>query len=148
MDHAALAPGRAERGTSVHKVGLRDLVVPGSFHPPHPGVVYLHPLPFLPNAFGDVMRPGTYYVIAGLLVVATVPMYAYMFRHAGRSSVAVQPVRPAVHSTRPVRLMPGERCYSGFVFQLTAASAVQLFDAAGQPVACVVTVGRAPAAGG
>lgn len=127
----------------------RAAVVPGRCLGPSSArirvVVYLHTLPFLPNALGDVMRPGTYYAIAGLLLAATVPMYVYMFRRARPVAVAAPAVVPVLRreGPRPVRLMPGEQCYAGVVFQVTGASAVQLFDAMGRPVPCVPTgIGR------
>lgn len=100
------------------------------------------------------MKSWVYYLVAAALLLLTVPMYVYVFWHAGpgpASASALPAARtvvvPVLDVSRPeprvwpVRLMPGEKCFAGLVFQVTKASSVQLFDAAGRPVTCSEVAG-------
>ena len=87
-----------------------------------------------------------YYALAALLVLATVPMYRYMYV-ASRpkldlSAPAVMVRRvpvsvpvPVVEPLRRVPLLPGERCYGGVVILVNGQTYTQVSDVAG-PVRC------------
>lgn len=98
--------------------------------------------------FGGVMRAGTYYAIAAVLVLATLPMYRYIFQRAReldrpQSSPVVQ-VLPVVVGTALSRvdqqtrvpLLPGELCEGGVVVLVSGNAYTQAVDASGHPVRC------------
>lgn len=92
------------------------------------------------------MRSSTYYAIAALLFLATVPMYRYILQRAGRPDVAPvhvqsQPARfqqpiqqPAAH--QPRSLLDGERCVGGVVVLVSAHSYTSAVGQDGRPVKC------------
>lgn len=105
------------------------------------------------------MRAGTYYAIASVLVLATLPMYRYIFQRAREldhpppaplplSTPAVRPVAlmeqppAAVLASRPPSpvvgpaLMPGEECHGGYVFLVNGTAYRQAVGADGRPVRC------------
>lgn len=99
--------------------------------------------------FGGIMRAGTYYVIAAVLVLATVPMYRYIFRRAHEldvpqaARIAERSLDPAVYVHQPsvdhqrVPLLPGELCEGGVVVLASGNSYTQAVDVSGHPVRCV-----------
>jgi len=104
------------------------------------------------------MRAGSYYALAAVLVLATVPMYRYIFQHArelDRPVPAAVPVSAhALRAVAPVEapaaflaarsapppsgppLMPGEECHGGFVFLVDGSSYRQAVGVGGRPVRC------------
>lgn len=104
------------------------------------------------------MRAGTYYAIAAVLVLVTLPMYRYIFQrareldHPPPASVplAVPAVRPValVEPPAPVladrppspvmgpALMPGEECHGGYVFLVNGTAYRQVVSAGVRPVRC------------
>ena len=67
------------------------------------------------------MRPHTYYLIAALLVLATVPMYRYLFTHASetdqsQSAVVSERYQSPATTAEPRQLLPGETCKEGLVY--------------------------------
>ena len=99
------------------------------------------------------MRASGYYVVAGLLVLATVPMYRYIFARA-RALDRQQPAaaiasRPVVSSLPPmaygsleaetsarVPLLPDELCEGGVVILVTGSTYTQMADGQGRPSRC------------
>lgn len=105
----------------------------------------------LRNFQGLSMRAGTYYAIAAVLVLATLPMYRYIFQHARELDrpppVAVPlpaPVEPpasvlVARSPSPMAgpaLMDGEECHGGYVFLVSGTAYRQAVGAGGRPVRC------------
>ncbi|MET4567822.1 hypothetical protein [Rhodanobacter soli] len=98
--------------------------------------------------FGGIMRAGTYYAIAAVLVLATLPMYRYIFQHAREldtpvsSAVAIVQAPAVVLAARSAPpssgppLMPGEECHGGFVFLVDGSSYRQAVGVGGRPVRC------------
>lgn len=104
------------------------------------------------------MRAGTYYVIAAVLVLATLPMYRYIFQRAlelDRPPLAAVPVStPALRAVASVdapaavlaaprapssgvpTLLPGEECHGGYVFLVDGSSYRQAVGTGGRPVRC------------
>jgi hypothetical protein len=94
------------------------------------------------------MRAGTYYAIAAVLVLATVPMYRYIFQRAREldrpqaSSVVqvrtVEPVHavaPRLDARSPLALLPGELCEGGVVV-IQNGNAYTLAGSPGHPLSC------------
>jgi hypothetical protein len=92
------------------------------------------------------MRAGGYYVVAGLLVLATVPMYRYIFQRAralDRSPPAAVVSPPVVRTVvarvpqyRRIPLMAGERCVGGVLLTVSGSTYTQFSGADGRPVRC------------
>lgn len=91
------------------------------------------------------MRNGTYYTIAALLVLATVPMYRYIFHRArelDRSPVpsvlyvASSQIVPEPATSGRMLLMPGETCVGGVVVLVSGSTYTQTNGADGRPVRC------------
>lgn len=82
------------------------------------------------------MRSAVYYVIAALLVLASVPMYRYILsRTSTLRHPAPAPVIPApVVSVVP--LLPGEVCRGGAVFIVRGNVQIPAVDVAGRPSRC------------
>lgn len=103
------------------------------------------------------MRSAIYYVVAVLLVLATVPMYRYIIVHARAgaadrpvSSVTVVPVTsPRVERLGVQPLAHGQQCHGGYVFWVSADTYVQAMDARGVALRCENGMVRTvPVAGG
>jgi hypothetical protein len=85
------------------------------------------------------MRAGTYYTIAAALVLASLPMYRYIFAHAhdaDRPVYVVQPDSSSAPSSQRLPLMPGERCIGGVVVLVNGTSYTQADGPDGHPVRC------------
>lgn len=89
------------------------------------------------------MRAGTYYVISAVLVLATVPMYRYIFHRARQldqpelvqsAPVAFSPEPRSTVDHRP--LMRGEECHGGYVFFVNGSSYSQAFGPGHVAVRC------------
>ena len=92
------------------------------------------------------MRHQTYYVIAALLVVMTIPMYRYIFaraRELDQSATAptsqptpVQHRYAPVATDQPPPLLAGETCRDGFVYLVDGADLREAKGYQGGPVLC------------
>lgn len=92
------------------------------------------------------MRSGTYYVIAGVLLFSTIPMYRYIFQRSrelssGRPEVVFRlpPLKlaPLRTSARPRHvLLSGEECHGGFVFIVQGSSYTQAVTVDGHSARC------------
>lgn len=95
------------------------------------------------------MRAGTYYFLAGVLVLATLPMYRYIFKrarqldHQSPVHVAQQPrvlysYVPSKRVSAPTRtpLLPGELCEGGVVILVSGNTYTQALDVSGNAVRC------------
>ena len=92
------------------------------------------------------MRNGTYYAIAALLVLATVPMYRYIFHRARELDLPSPPSAVVYASSPPVAmspasssrmpLLPGEICVGGVVVLVSGSTYTQTNGADGRPVRC------------
>lgn len=100
------------------------------------------------------MSNRAYYVLAALLLLATVPMYRAMWRsahpaaelpsqdpvrdplkHSVQRVVVPEPVVRQVGSLSQVPLLAGERCYGGVVVMVNGSTYTQVSDAVG-PMRC------------
>jgi hypothetical protein len=95
------------------------------------------------------MKAGTYYAIAAVLVLATLPMYRYIFaraREVDQSRVQLveqASVRYVLREAQPgasypsrVALLPGELCEAGVVVLASGNSYTQAVDSSGHAVRC------------
>ena len=92
------------------------------------------------------MRHKTYYVIAALLVLATVPMYRYTLNHArevdhaqstmSREHVPFAQPQAPLPANQPRPLLAGEICKAGLVLLVGAGGYVPAKDSDGVAVHC------------
>ncbi|MEO9228122.1 MAG: hypothetical protein ABI216_04075 [Devosia sp.] len=92
------------------------------------------------------MRPHTYYLIAALLVLATVPMYRYIFTHASetddsrstvsREQVALQRFQAPVTTGGSRPLLPVATCKQGVLYLVDGNGYLAAKGADGVAVHC------------
>lgn len=92
------------------------------------------------------MRPQTHYLIAALLLLATIPMYRYIFTHAretdyspstiSRDAIAEPPSRAPVLSAQVGLLLAGEVCKDGTVYLASRNGYVRAQSSEGNVVHC------------
>ena len=92
------------------------------------------------------MRNQTYYLIAALLVLATVPMYRYIFTHAGESDFSQSTVTRAqvrlarshgpLTTAEPRLLLAGEICKAGLVYLANGHGFLPAKNSDGAAVPC------------
>ena len=95
------------------------------------------------------MKAWTYYGLSVLLVLATVPMYRYIFRRSAELQQAQQtaqgmPLRVATLQpppldpppSHPVRLLKGELCAGGVVVSVQGTTYTDLLTGSGRPARC------------
>jgi hypothetical protein len=95
------------------------------------------------------MRAGSYYALAAVLVLATVPMYRYIFQRAREldrpqetrvvyavsAPVSYVPPPPRPEARTPLALLPGELCEGGVVV-IQNGNAYTQAGSPGHPLAC------------
>ncbi|GGY20912.1 hypothetical protein GCM10008098_11980 [Rhodanobacter panaciterrae] len=94
------------------------------------------------------MRAGSYYALAAVLVLATVPMYRYIFQRSRElerplpRAVQVSDVSPLrdlpARIVEPSRmpLLPGESCMGGVVVLVSGTTYTNAVDGSGHAVRC------------
>ena len=92
------------------------------------------------------MRPYTYYLIAVVLLLLTVPMYHYIFTHGrvtdysqstvAREHVSLARSKAPVAATKPRLLLSGEICKHGLVYLASGNGYVPAKSFSGAAVQC------------